>query len=55
VPAEAPAAAIVLLASGEADGLTGRFLSVDWDLAGLAQRAEDIAARDVLQLRLMAE
>jgi NAD(P)-dependent dehydrogenase (short-subunit alcohol dehydrogenase family) len=55
VPAEAPAAAVVLLASGEADGLSGRFLSVDWDLAGLAQRAEDIAARDVLQLRLMEE
>jgi NAD(P)-dependent dehydrogenase (short-subunit alcohol dehydrogenase family) len=55
VPAEAPAAAVVLLASGEADGLTGRFLSVDWDLAGLAQRAEDIGARDVLQLRLMAD
>jgi NAD(P)-dependent dehydrogenase (short-subunit alcohol dehydrogenase family) len=55
VPAEAPAAAVVLLASGEADGLTGRFLSVDWDLAGLARRAGDIAARDVLQLRLMAE
>jgi NAD(P)-dependent dehydrogenase (short-subunit alcohol dehydrogenase family) len=55
VPAEAPAAAVVLLASGEADGLTGRFLSVDWDLAGLAKRAGDIAARDVLQLRLMTE
>jgi NAD(P)-dependent dehydrogenase (short-subunit alcohol dehydrogenase family) len=55
VAAEAPAAAVVLLASGEADGLTGRFLSVDWDLAGLAQQAGDIAARDVLQLRLLAE
>jgi NAD(P)-dependent dehydrogenase (short-subunit alcohol dehydrogenase family) len=55
VPAEAPAAAVVLLASGKADGLTGRFLSVDWDLARLAAKAGDIAARDVLQLRLMAE
>ncbi len=55
VPAELPAAAVVRLASGEADGLTGRFLSVDWDLAGLSQRAGDIAARDALQLRLVSD
>jgi NAD(P)-dependent dehydrogenase (short-subunit alcohol dehydrogenase family) len=53
VPAELPAAAVVRLATGEADGLTGRFLSVDWDLAGLAEKAGDIATRDVLQLRLV--
>jgi NAD(P)-dependent dehydrogenase (short-subunit alcohol dehydrogenase family) len=51
VPVEVPAAAVVFLASGEADGLTGRFLSVDWDLPDLARRAADIAARDVLQIR----
>jgi NAD(P)-dependent dehydrogenase (short-subunit alcohol dehydrogenase family) len=52
VPAELPAATVVRLVSGEADGLTGRFLSVDWDLAGLSERADEIAARDALQLRL---
>jgi NAD(P)-dependent dehydrogenase (short-subunit alcohol dehydrogenase family) len=51
VPAELPANAVVFLSSGEADGLTGRFLSVDWDLPELAGRATDIAERDVLQLR----
>ena len=51
VPVEVPAAAVVFLASGEADGLTGRFLSVDWDLPDLDRRAADIAARDVLQIR----
>ncbi len=51
VPAELPANAVVFLASGEADRLSGRFLSVDWDLPELAQRAADIVERDVLQLR----
>jgi NAD(P)-dependent dehydrogenase (short-subunit alcohol dehydrogenase family) len=55
VPAELPADAVVFLASGEADGLSGRFLSVDWDLHELARRAEGIAIRDVLQLRLAAD
>lgn len=53
VPAELPAQATVFLASGEADGLTGRFLSVDWDLPDLARQAASIAARDVLQLRFI--
>jgi hypothetical protein len=52
IPAELLAEAVVFLASGEADGLSGRFLSVDWDLAELAHRATDIVERDVLELRL---
>jgi NAD(P)-dependent dehydrogenase (short-subunit alcohol dehydrogenase family) len=55
VPAELPADAVVFLASGAADGLTGRFLSVDWDLPDLARRAADIERHDVLQLRLVPE
>jgi NAD(P)-dependent dehydrogenase (short-subunit alcohol dehydrogenase family) len=55
VPAELPATAVVFLASGEADGLSGRFLSVEWDLHELATRAHDIAERDVLQLRFSAD
>jgi NAD(P)-dependent dehydrogenase (short-subunit alcohol dehydrogenase family) len=55
VPAESPADAVVFLASGAADGLTGRFLSVDWDLPDLARRAADIERRDVLQLRLNSD
>ena len=51
VPAEVPAAAVVFLVSGEADGLNGRFLSVGWDLPDLARRAAEVAARDVLQIR----
>jgi NAD(P)-dependent dehydrogenase (short-subunit alcohol dehydrogenase family) len=55
VPAELPAEAVVFLVSGAADGLTGRFLSVDWDLPDLARRAEDIERRDVLQLRFVPD
>jgi 3-oxoacyl-[acyl-carrier protein] reductase len=35
--------------------LTGRFLSVDWDLPDLARRAADIERRDVLQLRFVPD
>jgi NAD(P)-dependent dehydrogenase (short-subunit alcohol dehydrogenase family) len=52
VPAERPAEMVVQLVSGPADHLTGRFLSVDWDLAELIGRAGEIAERDLLQLRL---
>ncbi len=51
VPAELPAEAVVFLSSGAADGLTGRFLSVDSDLPDQARRAADIRHRDVLQIR----
>jgi NAD(P)-dependent dehydrogenase (short-subunit alcohol dehydrogenase family) len=55
VSAQLPADAVVFLVSGEADGLNGRFLSVEWDLGDLARRAADIAERDVLQLRFAAD
>jgi NAD(P)-dependent dehydrogenase (short-subunit alcohol dehydrogenase family) len=52
VPAERPAQMVLRLVSGQADDLTGRLISVDWDLAELADRAPEIAERDLLQLRL---
>ncbi len=55
VPAELPAQATVFLVSGAADGLTGRFLSVDWDIPDLARRSADIEARDALQLRFIPD
>lgn len=55
VPAGLPADAVVVLASGAADGLAGRFLSVDRDLPDLARRAADIEWRDVLQPRFVPQ
>ena len=52
VPAERPAEMVLALVSGPADGLTGRLISVEWDLDQLAGRAQEIAERDLLQLRL---
>jgi NAD(P)-dependent dehydrogenase (short-subunit alcohol dehydrogenase family) len=52
VPAERPARTIVRLVSGEADQLSGRFLSIDWELDELTARAGEIVGRDLLQLRL---
>jgi hypothetical protein len=49
---EVPAGVIVFLASGEADGLSGRYLHATWDLPELARRAADITQRDGLALRL---
>jgi NAD(P)-dependent dehydrogenase (short-subunit alcohol dehydrogenase family) len=51
VPAERPAEAVVFLASGQADGLSGRVVSVDWNLQDLAHRATEVSERDALQLR----
>ena len=42
----------VFLASGAADGLTGRFLSVTDDYRDLAGRAEEVRAGDLYTLRL---
>ncbi|MFI5047852.1 MAG: SDR family NAD(P)-dependent oxidoreductase [Acidimicrobiia bacterium] len=53
VPPELAAGEVVFLVSGAADGLTGRFLHTGWDLRDLARRADDIAERDVLQVRLL--
>ena len=43
----------VFLASGRADGLSGRFLAVEWDLEGQADRADQLAGTDALTLRLV--
>lgn len=53
VPPQLAAQKIIFLASGAADGLTGRYFSVEHDLAELAAQASDIASRDVHQLRLV--
>jgi NAD(P)-dependent dehydrogenase (short-subunit alcohol dehydrogenase family) len=53
VPAELAAGLVVLLASGRADALSGRFLAVEWDLEDLVRHAVEIAATDALTLRLV--
>lgn len=50
-PAEVPAAAVVLLASGQADELSGRWLDAADDIRGIAAQAADVRARDMFQLR----
>ena len=50
-PAEVPAAAVVLLASGLADELSGRWLDAADNIAGIAARAADVRAGDLFQLR----
>ena len=51
VPAEVPAAAVVLLASGQADELSGCWLDAADDIRGIALRASDVRAQDLFQLR----
>jgi NAD(P)-dependent dehydrogenase (short-subunit alcohol dehydrogenase family) len=51
VPAEVPAAAVVLLASGQADELSGRWLDAADDIRGIAAQAEDVRTRELFQLR----
>ena len=51
VPAEVPAAAVVLLASGQADELSGRWLDAVDDIRGIVTHAADVRARDLFQLR----
>ena len=51
IPAEVPAAAVVLLASGQADELSGRWLDAADDIRAIAVRAADVRARDLFQLR----
>jgi NAD(P)-dependent dehydrogenase (short-subunit alcohol dehydrogenase family) len=55
VPIEVVTQAVVYLVSGQADALTGRFFRASWDLPALVRRAEDISARDVLQLRFVPD
>lgn len=53
VPAERAAEAVVFLASGRADALTGRFIDiVRDDLVDLVERADQIVRDDLLALRL---
>jgi NAD(P)-dependent dehydrogenase (short-subunit alcohol dehydrogenase family) len=52
VPASVPAAAVVYLAQGHADALTGRWFEAGDDLAALVARADDIVAEDRLRLAL---
>ncbi len=51
-PVELAAELCVFLASGSADGLAGRFISVDDDFRGMARRAAEIRAGDLYTLRL---
>lgn len=52
LPPEPGAAALVYLASGQADTLSGRYLTVHDDLAALVARAEEIRQDDLYTLRL---
>jgi NAD(P)-dependent dehydrogenase (short-subunit alcohol dehydrogenase family) len=51
-PIEKPVRLVLFIASGRADALTGRFLSVDDDVADLVRRAEEIERNDLYVLRL---
>jgi hypothetical protein len=42
-----------MLASGQADALSGRFIAVEWDIEELLRRADLLAATDALTLRLV--
>jgi hypothetical protein len=53
VPAEVAGQLVVLLASGQADALSGRFLAVEWNVEGLVGRAAEITNTDALTLRLV--
>jgi NAD(P)-dependent dehydrogenase (short-subunit alcohol dehydrogenase family) len=53
VPAEKAAEAVVFVASGQADALSGRFIDVTIDdVADLARRADQIRQNDLLAMRL---
>jgi NAD(P)-dependent dehydrogenase (short-subunit alcohol dehydrogenase family) len=52
VPPEEAAHLIVYLASGRADALTGRYLSVNDDVPALVRRSEEIKEQDLYTMRL---
>jgi len=51
-PPEPAARLVLLLASGEADALSGCFISIHDDVAEMARRAEEIQRDDLHKLRL---
>jgi NAD(P)-dependent dehydrogenase (short-subunit alcohol dehydrogenase family) len=54
-PIERSVALLMLLASGKADALSGRFIDVDDDLDALVQQAEAIQRDDLFTLRLRTQ
>ncbi len=54
MPPERAGELVVLLASGRADELSGRFLAVEWDVESLVSQARDIVGTDALTLRLVS-
>jgi NAD(P)-dependent dehydrogenase (short-subunit alcohol dehydrogenase family) len=55
VPPDHAADLVVLLASGRADALSGRFLTINDDVIGLAERAGDKGLGNLQTLRLIHE
>jgi len=55
VPAERAADLVLFLASGQADALSGCFISVDSDVAEMVRRAQEIQQDDLYRLRLRME
>jgi NAD(P)-dependent dehydrogenase (short-subunit alcohol dehydrogenase family) len=53
LPPERAGELVVLLASGRADGLSGRSLAVEWDVRALVHRAGEVAGTEALTLRLV--
>ena len=51
-PPERAARLVLVLASGQADALSGRFISVRDDVAEMVARAEEIQEKDLYTLRL---
>jgi NAD(P)-dependent dehydrogenase (short-subunit alcohol dehydrogenase family) len=52
VPPDPAVQLVLLLASGKADALSGRFLNVSDDIAGMLERVEEIQHDDLYTLRL---
>jgi NAD(P)-dependent dehydrogenase (short-subunit alcohol dehydrogenase family) len=55
VTPERAAEVLVALASGQADGLSGRYLTVDDELAALESRKDEIRRADLLTLKLLSD
>jgi NAD(P)-dependent dehydrogenase (short-subunit alcohol dehydrogenase family) len=55
IPPERAAQLCVYLASGRADGLSGRYIDVYKDIEELVQRVADVRERDLFTLRMLTE